>query len=132
MRPTILIVGDDPATQAAFTTVLEREDCELDLVPNGETAIGALERHRYDAIILDLSLPRMSGTDLMEWIASTIPESLHSVIVVTGLEASEIRKLFPEICDTLSKPVMPGRLVAAVRRCLRGQSDSGVSGISVA
>ena len=131
MRPRILIVEDDPATRLVLTRILEMEGCELDLVPDGEKAVGALERRRYDAIILDIALPKMSGTDLMEWIASTTPEALASIVVVTGLEASEIRKLFPEICDTLSKPVLPGKLVAAVRRCLP-QQGSGVSGISVA
>jgi len=130
MRPRILIVEDDAATRLALTRILEMEGCDLDLVPDGEKAVGALERGRYDAIILDIALPKMSGTDLMEWIASTTPEALASIVVVTGLEASEIRKLFPEICDTLAKPVQPGRLIAAVRRCLNQHGSQ--SGISVA
>jgi len=133
MRPRILIVEDDAATREALRRILEMEGCELDLVPDGEKAVGALANRKYDAIILDIALPKMSGTDVMEYIASTTPEVLNSIVVVTGLEAAEIRKLFPEICETLSKPVMPGRLISSVRRCLvqRG-GGSGRSGISVA
>ena len=131
MRPRILVVEDDSATREALRRVLELEGCDLDMVPDGEKAVGALAQKRYDAIILDIALPKMSGTDVMEYIASTNPEVLASVVVVTGLEAGEIRKLFPEICETLSKPVLPGKLIASVRLCLN-LGRTGASGISVA
>lgn len=133
MRPRILVVEDDPTTREGLRRVLELEGCELDIVADGERAVGALEQRKYDAIILDIALPKMSGTDVMEYIASSTPEVLSSIIVVTGLEAQEIRKLFPDICETLSKPVMPGRLIAAVRRCLAiasGRGAAGAAGIS--
>lgn len=130
MRPRVLIVEDDAATREALRRVLELEGCEIDIVVDGEKAVGALAQRRYDVIILDIALPKMSGTDVMEYIASSTPEVLTSVVVVTGLEAREIRKLFPEICETLSKPVMPGRLVASVRRCLAASGRGGASGIS--
>ena len=132
MRPRILVVEDDTATREVLRRILELEGCDIDLVADGEKAVGALAQRRYDAIILDIALPKMSGTDVMEYIASTTPEVLTSIVVVTGLEANEIRTLFPDICETLSKPVMPGRLIASVRRCLHPSRDSGVSGISVA
>ncbi len=133
MRPRILIVEDDPPTREVLRRILELEGCDLDLVPDGEKAVGALAQRRYDAIILDIALPKMSGTDVMEYIASTTPDVLSSIVVVTGLEAGEVRKLFPEICETLSKPVMPGKLLASVRRCLNAsRGASGISGISVA
>jgi DNA-binding response OmpR family regulator len=132
MRPRLLIVEDDTATREAFRRILEPEGCDLDLVPDGEKAVGALAQRRYDAIILDIALPKMSGTDVMEYIASTTPEVLASIVVVSGLEAKEIRKLFPEICETMSKPVMPGKLIASVRRCLNISRPQTVSGISVA
>ncbi|MEO8383063.1 MAG: response regulator [Acidobacteriota bacterium] len=118
MRPRILIVEDDPTTRHSLLTILEQEGADVDVAIDGERAIGALAQHRYDAIVLDIALPRMSGTDVMEYIASTTPEVLASIVVVTGLEAHEVRNLFPEICETLSKPVLPARLLASVRRCL--------------
>jgi hypothetical protein len=51
------------------------------------------------------------------------PRLLGKVIVVTGLDIREIRSLFPAVHETLSKPVLPGRLREAVRSCItrRGQ-----------
>ena len=133
MRPRILVVEDDVATRDALHRILLAEGCEVDLAVDGEKAVGSLEQHRYDAIVLDIALPKMSGTDVMEYIASTTPRLLESIVVVTGLEAAEIRKLFPSICETLSKPVMPTKLVASVRRCLGATAHpNGLSGISVA
>lgn len=133
MRPRILVVEDDVATREGLRKILESEGCQVDVVADGERAVGSINQHQYDAIVLDLALPKLSGTDVMEYIASTTPQMLENIVVVTGLEASEIRKLFPSICETLSKPVMPTRLIASVRRCLGATAHpNGLSGISVA
>ncbi len=123
MPPTILVVEDDPSTREALRRVLEHEGYVVHVAIDGEKAIGRLAQHRYDGVVLDPALPKMSGTDVMEYVASTTPELLESIVVVTGLEVGEVRKLFPSICDTLSKPVMPGRLIAAVTRCVRRSGE---------
>jgi DNA-binding response OmpR family regulator len=128
MRPTVLVVEDDPTTREALRRILECDGYDVHLAVDGEKAVGSLARNEYDAVVLDIALPKMSGTDVMEYIASTTPKLLESIIVVTGLDVAEIRKLFPSVCETLSKPVMPGRLIASVRRCLRPpESRAGVS-----
>lgn len=130
MRPRVLVVEDDVVTREALSRVLIAEGCDVVTAVDGEKAIGCLAQARYDAIILDIVLPKMSGTDVMEYIASTHPETLASIIVVTGLDVAEIRKLFPTVCETLSKPVIPTRLMGSVRRCLRPADRA--SGASVA
>ena len=130
MRPRVLIVEDDTTTRESLRRILVGEGWDVDVAVDGEKAVGSLACNRYDAILLDIALPKMSGTDVMEYIASTTPEVLSSIIVVTGLEVAEIRKLFPSVCETLAKPVMPSRLLASVRRCVGG-NERGF-GITVA
>lgn len=132
MQPTILVVEDDGQTREALRGILERQGYAVDVVPDGEQAIGALAGQRYDAIILDVALPKMSGTDVMEYLAGTTPDVLASIVVVTGLDAVEIRNLFPQICDTLSKPVLPARLMESLRRCLGEPPPAAGSTESVA
>jgi two-component system alkaline phosphatase synthesis response regulator PhoP len=133
MRPHVLVVEDDFATREALRKILEAEGCAVDLAIDGEKAVGCLARKQFDVIVLDLALPKLSGTDVMEYIASTNPAQLSAIVVVTGLEAQEIRKLFPAVRETLSKPVMPTKLIASVRRCLGATAHpNGLSGISVA
>jgi DNA-binding response OmpR family regulator len=131
MRPRVLVVEDDFATREALRRILDHEGCDVEIAVDGEKAVGCLAQRSYDAIVLDIALPKLSGTDVMEYIASTRPKMLESIVVVTGLEASEIRKLFPTICETLAKPVIPKKLVASVRRCLGPEMLQG-SGSSVA
>jgi CheY-like chemotaxis protein len=133
MRPSVLIVEDDTPTRDALRRVLEGEGCRVDEAADGEKAVGKLAQYHYDAIVLDIALPKLSGTDVMEYIASTTPRLLESIVVLSGLEAGEIRKLFPTICETLSKPVIPTRLIASVRRCLGATAHpNALTGVSVA
>jgi hypothetical protein len=46
---------------------------------------------------------------------------LERIIVVTGLNIDEVRKLFPTVCNALPKPVMPKRLMDSIHKCLRQQ-----------
>jgi two-component system, OmpR family, phosphate regulon response regulator PhoB len=133
MRPCVLVVEDDAVTRELLRRILEREGCDVEEAVDGEKAVGKLAQGRYDVVVLDIALPKLSGTDVMEYIASTTPRLLESIVVVTGLDAAEIRKLFPSICETLSKPVIAARLLESVRRCLGSVAHvSGLSGIHVA
>ena len=130
-QPLILVVEDDAQTRDALRNVLISEGWDVEVAEDGEKAVGCLAQRRYEAVILDIVLPKLSGTDVMEYVASTRPEALSSIIVVTGLDVHEIRKLFPTVCETLSKPVIPSRLLGSVRRCMR-PATAPRSGKSVA
>ena len=133
--PLILVVEDDVHTRDALKDILINEGWDVEIAEDGEKAVGCLAQRRYEAVVLDIVLPKLSGTDVMEYVASTRPEALSSIIVVTGLDVKEIRKLFPTVCETLSKPVMPSRLLGSVRRCMRPASSpasNSHSGKSVA
>ena len=119
-----LIVEDDGPTRQALSQILEREGFTVDMAVDGEKAVGCFAQRRYDLILLDIVLPKMSGTDVMEHLAMTTPEQLERVIVVTGLDVQEIRNLFPTVKEALSKPVMPARLLAAVRRYRNHRASS--------
>jgi DNA-binding response OmpR family regulator len=116
--PRALVVEDDPVTRVLLETLLKEHGCAVDSVDDGEKAIACLDTHDYRVILLDIVLPKKSGTEIMEHLHHTKPRLLHRVIVVTGLNVDEIRKLFPAVCQALSKPVMPSRLLSAVNLCL--------------
>jgi two-component system response regulator len=118
MRPKALVVEDEAVTRALLAQLLQSLDCDVDLAINGEDAVVQLALHHYDVILLDIALPKMSGIEVMEWLRRERPRALGCIIVVTGLAVREIRSLFPAVHETLSKPVLPGRLREAVRSCL--------------
>ena len=121
MRTSALVVEDDPDTRALLKTLLEAFGCRVDLAGDGEAALERLSRCSYDVIVLDIALRKISGTAVMDILRERDPGALARVIVVTGLDVEEIRKLFPTVCHALAKPVMPKRLMDSVHKCLAGQ-----------
>lgn len=122
MRPRALIVEDERHTRRLLAGIIETEGFEVDLADDGDVALSMLSNANYSVVLLDIVLPKVSGTAVMEHLRKTQPAMLERVIVVTGLDVKEIRELFPTVMTALAKPVMPERLRASVRRCM---SDSG-------
>lgn len=127
MRPKVLVVEDDPATQRLLAAILQAEGADVDTADDGEVAIELLSKRNYLLILLDIVLPRVSGTAVMEYLRANKPSVLENVVVVTGLDVSEIRALFPTVKNALSKPVLPGRLRATVRSCVPGWESADAS-----
>jgi CheY-like chemotaxis protein len=120
MEIRALVVEDDRVTSALLRSMLEGERCRVDIAYDGEEGLRRIEQRRYDLILLDISLPRqISGADILEYLAQNDPARLGRVIVVTGMDVSEIRELFPTICHAFGKPVIPSRVRTCVRECIK-------------
>ena len=128
MLPRALVVEDEPTTRALLKALLESIGCVADEAAHGEQAIKRLDENDYSVILLDIVLPKISGTQVMEHLYVTDPEKLARVIVVTGLNVDDIRRLFPTVCHALTKPVMPGRLRESVAKCLHSRFDGAMTG----
>jgi two-component system cell cycle response regulator len=118
MRAKALVVEDEEVTRILLEHLLHSLDCDVDPAVDGEEALVQLRAHNYDVVLLDIILPKMSGIEVMEALLGDRSNALGCIIVVTGLDVREIRSLFPAVHETLSKPVLPGRLREAVRSCL--------------
>ena len=119
MRRKALIVEDDATTRLLLRRLVESQRCEVDEAKDGAIAIELLDRNDYSVVLLDIVLPKVSGTEVMDHLFRTNPEMLERIIVVTGLNIDEVRKLFPTVCNALPKPVIPQRLMDSLHKCLR-------------
>ena len=128
MRRKALVIEDDAVSREALTAALESEGCVVEVAADGEIGLGLLTCRRYDVVLLDLILPKISGTDIMEQLLCTNPQVLSTIIVVTGVNVDEIRKLFPDVCDALGKPLIPTRLLRAIRQCLSARANGLITG----
>ena len=116
MRPSALVVEDDGPTRALLKQLLSLEGFEVEVAVDGERATDAMLQHDYDVVLLDIILPKRSGTEVMDVLVRERPEILERIIVVTGVHSDEIRALFPSITSVMGKPVIPARLLESVRR----------------
>lgn len=67
-KKSILIVEDDPGTQLLLATLMRRSGFETEVSSNGAQAIEALKRRAFDVLILDLMMPAVSGSDVIQFI----------------------------------------------------------------
>lgn len=121
--PRALVVEDDPSTRALLVALIKSMGCEVAEAADGEQAIEMLDDDEYSVVLLDIALPKVSGTEVMDHLFRTNPAALERVIVVTGLNVDDIRKLFPTVCHAITKPVMPKRLMDSIAKCLQTRID---------
>lgn len=118
MKPTILIVEDEPAIADAIQYALETEGCDTLVVFSGAPAPALLAEQRIDLIILDVGLPDISGFELLKLIRrdSTVP-----VIFLTARASELDRVVGLELGgdDYVVKPFSPRELAARVKAVLR-------------
>ena len=117
MRPAALIVEDDPQARELMKQLVEGDGFSVDLAADGVEAIDHLTRRDYDVIVLDIVLPKISGTGVMDHLRTTNPAALQKIIVVTGVDLKDIQRLYP-VCHAVGKPVIPSRLRTWVRKCV--------------
>src|SRR5712692_3668309 len=123
MRRKALIVEDEPESRRLLRKIVESQNCDVDDAGDCVLAIEMLADSDYDIVLLDIVLPKLSGTAVMEHLYVTNPAMLQRIIVVTGLNVEDIRKLFPTVCHALSKPVIPNRLMDSVHQCLEARHE---------
>jgi DNA-binding NtrC family response regulator len=87
---SVLTVDDDPAIRRTLRAVLEDEGHETGEAGNATEAYAALEQRRWDAVLLDLTMPGEHGLDALLRIREQAPDT--AVIVVSGESTLENRR----------------------------------------
>jgi len=114
----ILLVEDEKTIRDAVAAYLEREGYWVTPAADGQAALDEFAKHRFELVVLDLMLPKVSGEEVCRAIrdASDVP-----IIMLTakGEEEDRIAGLELGADDYLVKPFSPRELVARVRALLR-------------
>jgi len=77
-------VDDEPIVQQFLTEILGEEGYRVEIIANGEDALERLGSEDYDAILLDIKLPGMSGIDLYKHMQKSTKSLAKRVIFITG------------------------------------------------
>ncbi len=112
----VLFVDDETAIREIMKIELPRMGHEVTLCEDGSAALKALEKQTFDAALVDLRMPGLSGWDVIEHIKKVSPET--EVVISTGhgdLEAA-IQALRLGAYDFLPKPCKLFEISAVLKR----------------
>jgi PAS domain S-box-containing protein len=116
----ILVAEDNVLNQQLALLVLQKLGYQAEVTANGLEALRALERERYDVVLMDVQMPTMDGLEATRHIHQRWPEGRRPhVIAATASALQEEREacLAAGMDDYLSKPIRVDELAAALRRC---------------
>lgn len=113
---TILVVEDDADLRFLYTAALERHGHAVISVPETVPALLQLTNRAIDAIVLDIALPDLPGTRLLEFVRDDPRLRDIPVIVISGNGRVRERALALGAHDFCVKPVSMRALVSLIDR----------------
>lgn len=118
----ILIVDDEPDMVSGIAALLRRQKFEVETASSGLVALEKLAAAPVQLVLTDLTMPGMSGLDLLEQIKSRYPDTL--VVLVTGFATVQtaVEAIRKGAFDYVPKPFSPQQLEVVVRRAFEHQA----------
>lgn len=120
-KGNILLVEDNVALSGVICFNLTRAGYQVTAVNNGREAIEALERSRYDLVLSDQQMPKMTGIQLCEHIRE-MPDHVHLPFILLTAKCMEIdvAKLRQRLgmSAALPKPFSPSELLNSIEESL--------------
>lgn len=117
--PRVLIADDEDAIRTLVARVLTRAGFQPVQAADGAEAIERLDQNSYDALVLDLMMPRVDGFGVVEHLIETQPLMVEKSIVLTAFPQAAVKERLHHLCCVLSKPFELSELVSMVEQCAR-------------
>src|SRR5438105_5409768 len=112
----ILFADDEKSLQEFMRSELPRLGHEVTVCPDGKAAVKALEKSTFDAAILDLRMPGLTGIEVLEQLKQMAPDT--EAILMTGHASMEtaIEAVRLGAFDYLTKPCKLSEIEAILRK----------------
>jgi len=122
----ILVVDDEEADRTFQQTVLEGAGHEIFLAEDGGEALRALAGRGIEVVLTDLQMPKVHGLELIMLLRDFAPRP--TIIAISGTGTTQLDMAHALGAErTLTKPVDPDELIAAVAEALAGRASAGAS-----
>src|SRR5438067_11591092 len=118
MKPTILIVDDEPGVRASLSGVLGDEGYSVDTVSSGEDCLERVTRAAYDLIVLDVWLPGMDGLTTLARLRERHVDAQVVLISGHGNIESAVRAIKLGAFDFVEKPLSLEKTILVIRNAL--------------
>jgi DNA-binding response OmpR family regulator len=124
--PRVLVVDDEPNILLSLEFLMQQAGFEVTTAEDAEQAQALISRQVPDLILLDISLPGMSGFDLLEQLRADDATRQLPVVMLTahGREVEKEKGMALGASDYITKPFSTRELVSRVQTLLgNGNGD---------
>ena len=121
MKPSILIVDDEPGVRTALGAVLRDEGYQVEAVESGEACLARVTRGAFDVIVLDIWLPGIDGLQTLGRLRERQVDTQVVIISGHGNIESAVRAIKMGAFDFVEKPLSLEKTVLVIRNALRQQ-----------
>lgn len=124
VKPMRLLIGDDqPANLLVLRRLLEKAGHTMQLANNGEEVLQAMEEEAFDAVIIDVHMPKIDGIDVMKQVRVMEAGRTHTPFLVLSADATSEVIHASELAGAkafLTKPVAANALLDALAEISTG------------
>jgi CheY-like chemotaxis protein len=129
----VLVVEDDACVAFLYKNMLQKEGYQVEHCSDGELALQLVAEKKFDAVVLDLMMPKVDGMQVLKAMRSSLQNPLTPVIIVTAAKLQMVEqeafrcgaKLY------LDKTQHP-QLLAGLREIMAARSVSMVNKLRMA
>ena len=119
----LLLAEDEKSLSKAIITILTKNNYSADAVYDGENALIYLENGNYDAVILDIMMPKLDGISVLKKLRAN-GNSIPVLMLTAKSEVDDkVLGLDSGANDYLTKPFHTKELLARIRAITRSQTD---------
>jgi len=114
----VCIIDDNQSITGMFSKLLKMEGHEVVVANDGRTGLSMLDNDKFDATILDISMPEFSGIDVVDALnkSGRIKEQKIVILTASSSPNEDLEKLKEKgVKEVLKKPIQLDSLVAALQ-----------------
>ncbi|MDC7226887.1 MAG: response regulator [Spirochaetales bacterium] len=115
----LLVTEDEAINRMYITTILERNGWDIHEASDGQEAIDSIKKNDYDAVLMDISMPRLNGIDATIQIREEETGGQHlPIIALTAHAFPSDRKKFLDagMDDVVVKPLNEETLIEVISK----------------
>jgi CheY-like chemotaxis protein len=116
----VLVVEDNRISQQVIAYLLAKAAFPHDCVEDGQAALDAASRSRYDLVLMDLQMPGMDGLETTTRLRRVAGYAITPVVALTANTSDEVRAQCREhgMAEFLTKPIQANELMDTLKRFL--------------
>jgi CheY-like chemotaxis protein len=126
-RRHILLAEDNPVNQTLAVRLLEKRGYVVTVAANGRSALEALEKDRFDAVLMDVQMPEMDGFEATAAIRRNEKRTGGHIPIIAmtahALKGDQERCLAAGMDAYISKPIRTSELFAAIEELVNDRHE---------